>query len=341
MPPAIETHALTKRFRRIDSVRDLLALPWRVPGHVAVDSVTLTIGQGELFGLLGQNGAGKTTLIRMLSTALLPSSGSARVAGHDVVREARRVREAIALVPSDDRSFFARLTGRQNLEFFAALRDVGGARAQRRIAELLERVDLAGHADVPFRAYSSGMRQKLGIARGLLADPAVLFLDEPSRSLDPISAREVRRLVSEFLVGELGRTVVLATHSLAEAEALCDRLALVRGGRVVAQGSVEQLRRAFPHGVRCDVRLADVPPPLPATLRDLPGVIAVDLPAGERGGLLRLSLEEEGAVLAGVLRAVVEHGGEIHGCTTRQASLEDIYVSALGGASTPEELVAC
>jgi ABC-2 type transport system ATP-binding protein len=328
MHPAIQTYELTKRFRRRE--------------RAAVDAVSLRVERGELFGLLGRSGAGKTTLIRMLSTGLVPTSGSARVAGHDVARDVRRVRAAIAVVPSDDRSFHPRLTGRQNLEFFAALRGLTGAPARRTVGGLLERMGLADAAGEPFRAYSSGMRQKLGIARGLLGAPEVLFLDEPSRSLDPISAREVHELISGFLIGELGRTVVLATHSLPEAEALCHRLALVRDGRLVAQGSVADLRRAFPHGARCELRLPVVPTELPGALRSLPEVRGVEVTMAEDGWLLGVGLRDERDGLAAVLREVVAHGGAVQGCVVREASLEDVYVRALAGPPAGAEAVlAC
>ncbi|HZG67106.1 MAG TPA: ABC transporter ATP-binding protein [Herpetosiphonaceae bacterium] len=330
MPPAIETYALTKRFRKLHSYRDLLLYPWRPADHLAVEGVSLRVGQGELFGLLGQNGAGKTTLIKMLCTSLLPSAGSAQVAGYDVVREGRQVRSAIGLISAEERSFYWRLTGRQNLEFFAAIYHLPPAHARRRIDHLLKDVDLVDHADRPFQTYSTGMRQKLAIARGLLHEPQVLFMDEPTRSLDPIAAQAVRRFVAEYIVGELGRTVVLATHSMAEAEELCDRVALIRGGRIVIDGSVDQLRRALDDRVRCELHIADMPPELPELLQSLPGVL--DLTVGREGQLcvLRVSLSEEGLVLAAVLRAVVESGAGVHRCSTRQVSLEEIYMRTLG-----------
>ena len=341
MQPAIETHALTKRFRKLNTYRDLLLYPWRRAEHLAVDTVSLRIERGELFGILGQNGAGKTTLIKMLCTALRPSSGQATVAGYDVVREARRVRGVIGLVSGEERSFYWRLTGRQNLEFFAALYQVPAARTGPRIDELLRRVGLADHADRPFRSYSTGMRQKLAIARGLLSEPQVLFMDEPTRSLDPISAQAVRRFVAEYIIGELGRTVILATHSMVEAEELCDRMALVRAGRVVAQGSVEQLRQTLHYGVRCDLRVRHMPPDLPDALRRLSGVLSLNTVRGEGLHVLELALSEEGPVLAAVLRETVESGAEVYGCATRQVSLEEIYLHTLGETPAPMEATLC
>ena len=333
MLPAIETHQLTKHFRKVHSYRDLLLYPWRRADHLAVDGVSLQIARGELFGILGQNGAGKTTLIKMLCTALLPSSGSASVAGLDVVRDARRVRASIGLVSGEERSFYWRLSGRQNLEFFAALYHVSSAVARERIGALLHGVGLEDAADRPFRTYSTGMRQKLAIARGLLNAPQVLFMDEPTRSLDPISAQSVRRFVADYILGELGSTVILATHSMAEAEELCDRVALIRAGRVVAEGSVDQLRQALHYGLRRELRLRHMPPELPDALQRLPGIVSLDVAREDGLHVLDLAMSDEGAVLAAVLREAIESGAEVYDCRTRQVSLEEIYLQTLGDGS--------
>ena len=305
-------------------------------GPRAVDGIHLEVAPGEIYGFLGPNGAGKSTTVLMLTTLLPPTAGRASVGGYDVVREAGKVRGVIGLVGSDERSFFGDLTGRQNLEFFAALQGLPPSTARGRIDPLLHRVGVGAAAERPFRTLSSGTRQKLAIVRGLLTDPEIVFLDEPTRSLDPISARSVRRLVSEFLVGELGRTVVLATHSLAEAEELCDRLALVRAGRVVAEGTVDELRSPLGHGLRCDLRVADMPPDLPDVLRRLPGVMAIEV--GQNGGqsALRLVLGDDRSVLALVLRETIERGGEVFGCATREPTLEDVYVATLSEPSALE-----
>jgi ABC-2 type transport system ATP-binding protein len=335
MPPTIEAFELTKRFRKLHSYRDLLLYPWRHADHLAVDSVSLQIAQGELFGILGQNGAGKTTLIKMLCTALLPTSGRATVAGYDVVREAQQVRSAIGLVSGEERSFYWRLTGRQNLEFFAALYHVPLLAARQRIETLLSGVGLAADADRPFRTYSTGMRQKLAIARGLLNQPQVLFMDEPTRSLDPISAQSIRRFVADYILGELGSTVILATHSMAEAEELCDRVALIRAGRVVAQGSIEQLRQTLHYGVRRELRLRHMPPELPDTLRHLSGVFSLEISRVEELYVLDLAMSDEGSLLAAVLRETIESGAEVYECQTRQISLEEIYLRTLGDVAEP------
>ena len=338
MSHQIETSALTKRFRELRSYRDIVRYPWRTAEKVAVDGISITVGSGEVFGVLGQNGAGKTTFIRMLSTSLLPTSGSARVGGHDVVSDAHRVRQLIGLVGGEERSFEGRLSGRENLEFFAALQRVPRDVARRRIDELLRRLDLAGSAHRLFENYSAGMRQKMAIARGLVSEPEVLFMDEPTRALDPISAREVRDLVAEYVVGELHRTVVLATHSLREAEELCDRLVLIKTGRVITGGTVDELRRSITAGVRCELRLSSLPEGLLETLHELPGVLALE--SRIDGGLpvLQLTLTEDGPALASVLRETVEAGADVYGCTVREPSLEDVYVEHLGSREALSEV---
>jgi ABC-2 type transport system ATP-binding protein len=344
MPPAIEAQALTKRFRKLHTYRYLLLYPWRKADHLAVDGISLRIERGELFGLLGQNGAGKTTLIKMLCTALLPSAGSATIGGYDVVRQARQVREQIGLVSGEERSFYWRLTGRQNLEFFAALYHVPAPAARTRIATLLDRVGLAEHADQPFRTYSSGMRQKLAIARGLLSNPRVLFMDEPTRSLDPISAQAMRKFVSEYIIGELGCTVILATHSMAEAEELCHRLAFIRTGRVVAEGTIAQLRQQLHYGIRCELHLRHMPPELPDTLRRHPGISEISAGRDEVGQRLDLTIDEEGPVLATLLREIIESGADIYQFQTRQVTLEEIYLRTLSPAAPalePAEVAVC
>lgn len=238
----VETFSLTKRFSSSKNYRALLRLR-RQEDLTAVDSVTLHIREGELFGLLGPNGAGKTTLIKMLCTLILPSEGRALVCGRDIVTEAGVVKRLIGLVDCQERSFFWRLSGRQNLQFFAALYGLRGAQARQRITELLALVRLDEHADRRFMNYSTGMRQKLALARGLLPDPPLVFMDEPTRSLDPVSARELRIFIRETLVERLGRTVVLVTHRLEEAQELCDRVAIMNHGRIIACGPVAEIKQ--------------------------------------------------------------------------------------------------
>ncbi len=239
MAYAIEAVNLTKRFPARKGLLDFL--PGRDGWLTALDRVSVAVAHGEIFGLVGPNGGGKTTLIKILCTLLLPNDGTARVNGYDVVTHPAEVKRSLGYFLETERSFYFRLTGRQNLAFFAALHNLYGRRASARIEEVLELLGISSDADKLFMHYSTGIRQRLSLARALLHDPAILFLDEPTRSLDPMAARSFRRFLKEGLVKERGRTLFIATHSLEEAKYLCDRIALVDQGSITALGSFEQI----------------------------------------------------------------------------------------------------
>jgi ABC-2 type transport system ATP-binding protein len=225
---------------------------------MALDGVDLEVSQGEVFGLLGTNGAGKTTLLKILSTLLLPTEGFAVVNGHDVVKAPRKVRQVVGYCLDTERSFYFRLTGVQNLRFFATLNNMTLRETTTRITEVLNMVELNGAADAPFMTYSKGMQQKLGLARALLTDPAVLLLDEPTKSLDPAAATEFRRFLRGILAERLRKTILMVIHSFEEARECCDRVAIMDQGRIVFHGTwpeVQEFIQAhgfpghFPYGV--------------------------------------------------------------------------------------------
>jgi ABC-2 type transport system ATP-binding protein len=216
------------------------------PAVVALDDVTMSIEEGEVRGLLGPNGAGKTTLVKILSTVLLPTSGSASILGHDVQADAERVRPLIGIVFGGDRGLYWNLTGRQNLQYWAALYKVPPQIAGPRINMLLERVGMTARADSLFETYSRGMKQRLHLARGLVGDARVLFLDEPTLGMDPLAAREFRTLVKELR--SEGRTILLTTHDMSEAESLCDRVALIDRGRLLAVETPQTLSKLIASG---------------------------------------------------------------------------------------------
>jgi ABC-2 type transport system ATP-binding protein len=324
----IETHHLTKRFRQLVGYRDLVLYPWRRRSHLAVDDISFQIGEGELFGLLGENGAGKTTLIRMLSTTLVPTSGTAHVGGHDVVRDPHPVRRLIGLVSGDERTFYWRLTGRQNLEFFAALYHVPRPAAMRRIKELLDTLEVGEYADERFDTYSTGIRQKFAIARGLLTEPRVLFLDEPTRALDPIAADEVRRYIKDHIVGRLGATVLMATHTLSEAESMCRRIAIIRHGKMFAAGSMDDLRTRMALADVFELVVAGRAAGLRDTIAAATGLDSVH--TAQEGDRVRVEvrMNGRGGTLNEVLRAVLETGVEVESSSTRRPTLDDIYRAA-------------
>src|SRR2546421_9150287 len=252
----------------------------------ALDRVSLAIPVGEVHGLLGPNGAGKTTLVKILSTVLLPTSGRATVLGHDVVADARAVRPQIGIVFGGERGLYWRLTGRQNLEYWGALYNLTRKQIRERTEMLLDLVGLAERADERVETYSRGMKQRLHLARGLIGEARVLFLDEPTTWMIPLAAREFRALIAE-LRGE-GRTILLATHDMAEAEALCDRVTLIDRGAILATEPPRALGRVISRFQRIDVEGADED--LLARIAGLAGVARV----GPADIGVRIEVSEEG-----------------------------------------------
>jgi ABC-2 type transport system ATP-binding protein len=219
----------------------VLRHPFRHERIDVLRGVSLEIRRGEFFGLLGPNGAGKTTLFKILATLILPDAGTVEVGGSDAAIDPQIVRRMLTPVIADERSLYWRLTGLENLQMFASLYGVPSADRTRVALELLESVGLGHAADRMVGTYSSGMKQRALIARALLSRPSVLLLDEPTRSLDPVSARDFRRFLRDEVVGRQGCTVILATHDADEALELCDRLAVLDRGRLVAQGTAREL----------------------------------------------------------------------------------------------------
>lgn len=242
---AVELENLTKVFR--PPLRRIKKL-FRRPGPdevVALRNVTLTIREGEIFGLVGRNGQGKTTLVKSIAVLLVPTSGSIKVFGADSLRMSQEVKRRTGLVTSDERSFYWRLTGWQNMLFFARLFGMNMAEARRRIEKLFESFDMKELGHRPFREYSNGNKQRLALARALLPDPSLMLLDEPTRSLDPIAADELRQLISERVSRSGKRTVVITSHNLAEIEQLCDRVAILSRGEVKECATLDDLRAKY------------------------------------------------------------------------------------------------
>lgn len=239
----IETINLSKRFFAAKNLNQLIFSPLRKAKSVlAVSQVSLQIKKSELFALVGPNGAGKTTLIKMLSCLVLPTEGSARVNGYDIIRDEMQVKNSIGLLTGEERSFYWRLTGRENLDFFACLYNLSREKAKKRIKELTELLEIED-LDKRFQEYSTGMKQRFAIARSLLNNPAVLFMDEPTKNLDPIAAGDLRQFIKRELVGTQEKTVLFCTHNLSEAASLGKRVAIMDKGRIKACGSLDELRK--------------------------------------------------------------------------------------------------
>ena len=289
----------------------------------AVRGVSFEIREGELFGLLGPNGAGKTTTIKMLITLLIPTSGQARVLGHDVVEDARWVRERIGYVFGGDRGLYERLSALDNLRYFAELYGVEPKRQRARIDELLELVGLEGRERERVEGYSRGMRQRLHIARGLLHDPPVIFLDEPTIGVDPVGARELRATIGNLKAA--GKTVLLTTHYMFEADTLCDRIAVVAKGRIVAEGTPRDLKAQVSDGVVVEVEVYGIEDRAVDALRAIEGVTSV-------------AVEDQDQAQVVVVQAAAGHEpthailGRLQGVslgrvTRREPTLEDAYVA--------------
>lgn len=322
MEYAIEGFQLEKFFVKKRSLRELATKPFGKPERIeALRGIDLHVKRGEIFGLLGPNGAGKTTLVKILSCLVLPDRGRAVVGGQDV-RHENKVKPLIGLVNSDERSFYWRLSGLDNLRFFARLYDVPGPRIASRIAELLERVDLVEAADRRFSDYSSGMKQRLAVARALLHDPPILLMDEPTRSLDPASSLSLRAFIRDELKGRDGKTILLATHNLREAEVLCDRLAILVNGTVRQVGSVAEVRRWGIDERRFRLEVSNWHDGISGPFH----AVSVE----RINGLKRVIVELDGdGRLNDVLSAVMIEGGIVHACDRIEPDLEEAFARLL------------
>jgi ABC-2 type transport system ATP-binding protein len=289
----------------------------------AVRGISFSVEPGELFGLLGPNGAGKTTTIKMLITLLIPTGGTARVLGLDVVDRAREVRKRIGYVFGGERGVYERLSGYDNLRYFAELYGVPAREQKRRIEELLELVGLKGREHERAEGYSRGMKQRLHVARGLLHDPEVLFLDEPTIGLDPVGAREVRATIASLT--EAGKTVLLTTHYMFEADALCDRIAVISKGSIVAEGTPLDLKRGVAQGTVVEVEVFGVPDEAVERVRALGGVVAVAVEEREQAQVLVVQTEAD----VELTQAILGHldGSDVGRISRREPTLEDAYVA--------------
>ncbi|MBD0330100.1 MAG: ABC transporter ATP-binding protein [Thermoleophilia bacterium] len=314
----IEAEELRRTYRTTTG-----ALRRRTLDVEAVRGVTFAVERGELYGLLGPNGAGKTTIIKVLVTLLLPTAGSARVLGHDVVRDVREVRRRVGFVFGGERGLYERLSGLDNLRYFAELYGVPAREQGRRIAELLDLVGLSGRERERVEGYSRGMRQRLHIARGLMHDPEVLFLDEPTLGLDPVGARELRQTVAGLT--EAGKTLLLTTHYMFEADALCDRIAVLSRGRIVAEGTPRALKERVGGGRVIEVEVFGIGEERVDALRAVGGVRSVAVE--ERGQVQALVVRTDAGVEVTPALLARLAGTTIGRVSYREPTLEDAYVA--------------
>lgn len=303
---------------------------------IALDDVNFSVTHGELFGLLGPNGAGKTTTTRILCTLLLPTSGTARVLGHDVVNEARQVQRVVNMVAGGERMLYFRLTARENLQYFAELYNVPKNEVKGRLDDLINLVGLSERQDEPVERFSKGMKQRLQIARGLINDPEVLLLDEPTLGLDVHIARDVRRFIQDELVKKRKKTVLLTTHYLYEAEEICDRVAFLQKGKIIAVDTPQNLKRMSKHGISVELLVSFMQKDIISSLESLKGVRSVSTPEGHEvtGGTpavrIVLIVEEE-RVMPDIMSTLADTHTRVLTMNVREPSLEDIFIEMTSG----------
>jgi ABC-2 type transport system ATP-binding protein len=314
---AIEVEELSRKYR---SRKKLLR--GGVTEVEALRGVTFSVEPGELFGLLGPNGAGKTTTIKILTTLLLPTSGSARVLGLNPATEHRQLRRRIGYVFGGDKGLYERISGLDNLRFFADVYRVPARSKKQRIDELLELVGLKGREDERVETYSRGMRQRLHIARGLLHDPEVLFLDEPTIGLDPVGARELREAVAGLQ--QAGKTILLTTHYMLEADELCDRVAIITDGEIVAEGTPAELKRGISDRNVIEIEVFGVDDDAIARLRAVAGVESVIVEDQDQMQVITVQSARGPELIPPLLLEL--SGVSLGRVVAREPTLEDAYV---------------
>ena len=294
---------------------------------VAVDDVTFEIQEGELFGLLGPNGAGKTTTVKMLTTLLIPTSGSASVKGFDVVAQAEEVRKRIGFIFGGERGLYWRLSGIDNLRYFASLYSIDPDVTKKRIPYLLEMVGLNGRGDEKVQGYSRGMKQRLHVARTLLHDPSVLFLDEPTLGLDPVGAREFRQVILDLQSEK--KTILLTTHYMFEADALCDRIAVINYGRIIALDTPGGLKKHVSDLNVVEVETFGAPESALEKLRALPFADSLSVEEQGQKQILLIQTARGAEAVPDVMSAL--DGLKVGRVIVREPTLEDAYVRLVGG----------
>jgi ABC-2 type transport system ATP-binding protein len=298
---------------------------------VALDGVNLEVYQGELFGLLGPNGAGKTTLIKILTTLLAPTGGVCYVDGLDVVKQANEARHRINMVSGGETSGYGILTVRENLWMFSQFYGVTWGDADVRIKEMLKIVELEDKANTRISALSTGQRQRMNFCRGFITDPKVIFLDEPTLGLDVNAARIVRDFTREWMQKNPDRTVLLTTHYMAEADELCDRIAIIDHGKVLACDTPANLKRTLQKQPVFEISASGVDGRSIEAFGRVPGVVRVNGEPDESGSVynFKFILEDE-SVIGGVISSLAAQNGSIVSLQKNEPTLEDVFLKLVG-----------
>lgn len=323
----VEVQLLSKTFETKEG-RLLRKVPRTV---VAVDNISFSVPRGEIFGLLGPNGAGKTTTIKMLCTLITPSSGDAYINGFSVAKQQQRVRENLGVMLTGERTLYWKLTGSENLEYFAALYHLDPTYTKKRIEELLELVGLKEREDMLVENYSTGMRIRLSFAKALLNDAPVLLFDEPTASLDPQSSRLIRDIIRDLK--RQGHAIILTTHNMDEADTLSDRVAIIDHGKIVRLGSPTELKEKVKSNDIIEIETRNVSDQTADALKSFSEVSKVAIssadPSGEKG-LLRIHVEKRKEVLPKILEFLVRKQVTITKVTFIEPTLEDVFIAETG-----------
>lgn len=309
--PAVEARGLTKRYGDL----------------VAVDHLDLELGRGEIFGLLGPNGAGKTTLIKCLTTLLLPTSGNAWINGYHLTEQDNDIRASVGCMLMGERGLYWKLTGRENLIFFGALYHLSPTDRRRRADAIIEQLGLQDLADRTVETYSSGQKMKFAFAKALINDAPLLILDEPTNTLDLPSARELRAVVREL--NQAGKTVIYTTHSMSEAETMCDRVAIIDRGQVLALGTVAELKASL--GRDQVIRIEGViSPQASQAVKRLPGVIQATLAAVNGRNQLTVVAQDGHLLLPRLIETLIAHRAVVQKIAPEETTLEDVFIARTG-----------
>jgi len=329
MEYSVEVVKLTKKYPLVKRYRDIILHPLTQEKMIALQDVSFSVGRGELFGLLGPNGAGKTTLLKILATLILPDGGRVMVNGFDAEKNPFGVKRSTGFVVNEERSFYWRLTGWQNLEFFAVLNNIGAASIPARLDRVLTLVGLKQDAHRMFKDYSAGMKQRLAIARSLIAEPDILIMDEPTRSLDPFVAKNLREFIKKELVEKKGKTVCLSTHNLHEAEEMCSRVAILHKGKLLACGSPRDIKSLLPAGDILEIHLIKTPGEntrdIITNICNINGYKQAGLT--ENGKDIKLAIETDGrtADISFAVAKFSEAGFIVSACLPKEATLEEAF----------------
>lgn len=332
--PALEIRHIFKRFQRRAGVFRRRTI------HTteALKDINFAVRRGETVGLLGPNGSGKTTLLKSISTLIEPTSGEIFLDGINVVAEPKQARRRLGLVTCDERSFYWRLSARENLSFFGALFGMDATRTRQRSEMLLEMLGLSYAADRPFQSFSSGMKQKLAVARGLLAEPSLILYDEPTRSLDPVSASNIRKWLKENRKNHPEQTHLIATNLLNEAEELCDRVVIINRGVLLAQGTIAEIKQRWNSEAyrRWVIKWSG-----PTALESLQKLLGGEPPkhsGSPNGYIVEFEAYEGDDLLSKVLAALLAEGAIVRDCRSESASFDEVFCSMVESRASSGEV---